>query len=135
MKVKIIIERTASGHYSAHMEEDNKVSFGLLGEGNTVSETIEDFRAGYEEMREVYCEQKRDFPELEFDFRYDVASFLEYYSKILSKSALENITGIHQKQLGHYASGYRQPRPETVKKIETSLHSLARELSQVQFNI
>ncbi|MDR1628985.1 MAG: helix-turn-helix transcriptional regulator [Oscillospiraceae bacterium] len=117
------------------MAEDTKVSFGLLGEGSTVSDTVEDFRIGYEEMKDIYHEQQREFPELEFDFRYDVASFLDHFSKIFSKSALESVTGIHQKQLGHYASGHRQPRPETVKRIETSLHSLAKELSQVQFNV
>jgi hypothetical protein len=100
MKVKIIIERALSGRYSAYMAESNKIPFGLLGEGNTISDTIEDFRIGYEEMREVYREQRRDFPELEFYFRYNFASFLEYYAKTFSASALKSIAGIHRKQLG-----------------------------------
>ena len=132
-KIKVTIERNTAGRYSAYLAENNKISFGLLGEGDTVAATIEDFRIGYEEMREVYAADNRNFPELEFEFFYDVASFLEHFSKMFSKSALENITGIHQKQLGHYASGHRHPSQGTVKKIETSLHQLAGELSQVKF--
>ena len=61
--------------------------------------------------------------ELEFDFHYDVCSFLGYYSGILSKSGksgLERVTCINQKQLWHYSSGNRYPKPATARKIQVS---------------
>jgi hypothetical protein len=72
-------------------------------------------------------------PELDFEIRYDVSSFLDYYSGILSKSGLEKITGINQKQLWHYSSGNRIPKQQTAKKIQEHIHHFADELKQVHF--
>jgi transcriptional regulator with XRE-family HTH domain len=52
---------------------------------------------------------------------------------MLSKSGLEKITGINQKQLWHYASGLRKPSPATIHKIETGLHNFADAIKQVRF--
>ncbi|KAA6331830.1 hypothetical protein EZS27_019609 [termite gut metagenome] len=80
MKVDVIIERGESGFYSAYMDYDD-FDFGLYGGGYTVEETIKDFLEGKEFMRESYKEEGRSFPEdLGFNFKYDVPSFLAYYS-------------------------------------------------------
>ena len=43
------------------------------------------------------------------------------------------ITGVNQKQLGHYISGYRHPSQKTAKKIEDGVHRFSQELSAVRF--
>ena len=43
MKVQVIIERGADGTFDANMEFINSIPFGLLGQGKTVSEAIDDF--------------------------------------------------------------------------------------------
>lgn len=48
--------------------------------------------------------------EYEFEYKFDVESLLFFYEKILSKAALERLTGINQKQLSHYACGRSKPR-------------------------
>lgn len=58
----------------------------------------------------------------------DVESVLDFYSGIFTKAGLERITGINQKQLWHYASGARKPRPEQAVKLESALHKLGEEL-------
>jgi len=70
---------------------------------------------------------------LEFEFEYDVDSFLNYYAGILSKSGLERVTGVNQKQLWHYSSGKRKPSKKTILKIQKGLHKFAEELRQVRF--
>jgi hypothetical protein len=52
---------------------------------------------------------------------------------MLSKSGLETITGINQKQLWHYSSGRRKPTVRTARKVQERIHSFARNLSQVHF--
>lgn len=79
MKAEVIIERGSDGTYSAYIGSDN-VSFGLIGDGKTVQETIADFLNSAEEMKEYYKEQGKEFPEMEWKFKYDVASFLQYYA-------------------------------------------------------
>jgi hypothetical protein len=135
MKVKAFIERGTDGTYGVYIDlEENLLDYGVIGSGKTAKEAINDFLCCYDDMRQSFKKDNMPFQEVEFEFVYDVASFLNYYSKVFSKAGLERITGINQKQLGHYASGIKRPRPNTIKKIQTSLHNLATDLNQVQFN-
>lgn len=132
MKVDVIIESGINGTYSAYMDSNN-LSYGLIGDGNTVKETMDDFYNSYEEMKAYYKEIGKKFKELEFVFKYDVSSFLQYYSGILSLAGLEKLTGVNRGQLSHYATGYRKPSLKTVEKIEKKLQVFGHELSQVHF--
>jgi hypothetical protein len=69
--------------------------------------------------------------EYEFDYKWDVESLLYYYDGIITRSALEKLTGINQRQLGHYATGRSKPRPIQSKKIEKALHNLGDELNSI----
>ncbi len=132
MKLKVIIERGDDGTYGAYIDSDNP-PFGLLGDGDTAQEAIEDFYNSYEEMRELFKERKMKFTECEFEFSYDMASFLDYYGKVLSLAGLERLTGINQGQLSHYVTGRRKPSKKTVQKIEHRLKEFAKDLQQIQF--
>ncbi len=55
--------------------------FGVIGEGETVQETKMDFMSGVEDMRDYYKQEGKTFPEgVEFEFKYDLPSFLQYYA-------------------------------------------------------
>ena len=84
-------------------------------------------------MQEVYAEEGSKFPDVEFDFIYDMASFLNYYAYAFSLAGLARITGVNQGQLSHYVTGRRRPSKSTVEKIEQSLHDFANEIGQVKF--
>ena len=102
MKVTAIIEQNSKGRYSAYIN-DERIKFGILGEGNTVEETIKDFKIGYEEMRETYLEEGKTFQELEFDFKYDTVY------------------------------GRKRPTQKTVSKIRNPEHEFGRSLCQIDF--
>ena len=132
MKVDVIVEKGKDNLFSVNMDY-YEFDFGLSGFGKTASEAISDFYQCWKEARNMYNDEKKNIPELEFDIHYDVCSFLDYYGGILSKSGLEKVTGINQKQLWHYSSGKRHPKPATARKIQESLHRFAEDLRQVQF--
>ncbi|MDR2841052.1 MAG: DNA-binding protein [Paludibacter sp.] len=132
MKIKVIIEQNSKGRYSAYIDDDS-ITFGILGQGNSVNETIEDFKIGIEEMRETYKSVGKDFPELELEFKYDVSSFLSTYSNILTLSGLSRLTGINKGLLSHYATGRKRPRSSTVLKIKKSVHNFGNSLMDVDF--
>ena len=67
----------------------------------------------------------------EFEYKFDVESLLYCYDGIFTRSAISRLTGINQKQLGHYACGRSQPRPVQRKKIASALHKLGEELLAV----
>ena len=132
--VKAFIERGKDGNYSVYVDlEDKTLNYGIHGTGKTAKEAVNDFMSAYEAMKAFHHQKNKEFVEAHFEFVYDVPSLLSYYSDILSFAGLHRLTGINQAQLSQYVTGYRKPGPKTVRKIETSLHSFAKELSQVQF--
>jgi predicted PolB exonuclease-like 3'-5' exonuclease len=131
-KVKVIIERGNDNRYSAYMD-CYEFDFGLAGFGDSVKTAMNDFYKCYNEEKEMCLNEGKEIPELEFDIYYDVCSFLDYYGGILSKSGLEKVTGINQKQLWHYSSGKRRPKHATAKKIQEKVHRFAEDLSRLQF--
>ena len=133
MKVKAFIERGNYGSYGVYVDlEDKTLNYGIIGDGKTVKEAIDDFCNSYNEMLELYKSENKYFKEANFEFKYDTASFLAYYSNVLSLAGLGRLTGIAQGQLSHYVTGRRKPSQKTVQKIEKSLHKFAEEISQVQ---
>lgn len=130
-KVKVYIEKGVD-EYSAYMD-DTPLAYSCIGEGDTVEETIADFKAAYEEMREHFKSSGDYFEEVEFAFYYDIPSFLQEYAYAFTLAGLERITGVNQKQLGHYISGYRKPSQKTIRRIEEGIHRFSEQLGAVKF--
>lgn len=130
-KVKVFIEKSDYG-FSAYMD-DTPLDYSCIGEGKTVDETIADFRQAYADMREYYREEGKPFEEIEYEFYYDTASFLDEYCKAFSLAGLERITGVSQAQLGHYLHGRRKPSARTIARIQEGVRRFARDLTAVRF--
>lgn len=129
--LRIIIER-AENNYSAYIDGID----GIIATGKTVDEIkanmVESINAFIEECKDLGCEIPKELQgDYELNFKMDVKSLLDFYSGVFSKAGLERITGINQKQLWHYASGNRNPRPEQSLKLETALHKLGEELLSI----
>jgi predicted RNase H-like HicB family nuclease len=130
-EVTAFIER-AENNYSAYL---NGID-GVVATGSSVDEIKTNMVAAIgvfiEECKDLGCEIPEELQgDYELSFKMDVKSLLDFYSGIFSKAGLERITGINQKQLWHYASGGRKPRPEQVTKLETALHKLGAELLSI----
>ena len=113
--------------------DDTPLDYSCLGEGKTVEGTIADFNNAYEEMRKHYLMNGKSFEEIEYEFFYDTASFLEEYCKAFSLAGLERITGVSQTQLGHYLHGRSKPSRKTIDRIESGVRKFAKELTAVRF--
>lgn len=129
-KVKIIIEKSKD-MFSAYAENVE----GVYGGGDTVEEARQSVVDAIRLLKEH--NKKENVPavlrgEYQLVYKFDVESFLMYYRKIFTKSGLERLTGINQRQLQHYSSGLKKPRPEQARKIETALHKLGSELLAIE---
>jgi hypothetical protein len=131
-KVTAVIERAGDGTYSIYMDADD-MDYLVTGTGKTVDEARKTFEDGYEDIRRYYEEEGKDFEDVEFVFKYDMASFLSYYSKVLSLAGLSRLTGINQQQLSHYVTGRRNPSEKTVEKMQEAIHNFGQDLSSVRF--
>ncbi len=130
-QVQAIIERAADGTYSVFMDAD--MDYLITGTGKTAEEAIQCFKDGYEDTKRFYAEEGLAFEQVEFAYKYDMASFLSYFSKAFSLAGLSRITGINQGQLSHYMTGRRTPSAKTVEKIQNSVHAFAKDLESVTF--
>ena len=129
--VKVFIEKAEFG-YSAYMEEAG-LDYGCTGEGATVEEAIEDFKQSYKDIKAYYNRHNKPFEEIQYEFYYDTASFLQEFVKAFSLAGLERITGISQTQLGHYLHGRRKPSRKTINKIQSGIAAFANELTAIKF--
>ena len=130
--VRVFIERSKDGSYSAYMPDDNNLPYGVIGEGESAENAMKDFKAVYEALKEAAVEKNRDFEEVDFIFSFDIPSFLGYYSDFISYKGLAKLTGVSASQLSQYISGYRVPSQKTTEKIQKALHTIGNELSSLQ---
>ena len=132
MKVLKAIIETTENNYSAYI----KGLDGIVATGSTISEIEVHLVEALNDYKDTCRELKCDIPEQLVDdytieFSMDVKSLLSIYSGIFTKSGLERLTGINQKQLWHYANGKSVPRKAQASRIETALHRLGNELISV----
>lgn len=123
--IKIIIEKSKD-HYSAYAENIENI----YGSGNSIDEAKDSIVKSIKLIKKY---NKSNLPKaLQSDYllvyKLDTQSFLNYYKGIFTNASLERITGIKQKQIQHYASGLKKPRPLQKQKIQQSLHALGHEL-------
>jgi predicted RNase H-like HicB family nuclease len=126
-KITVTIER-GQDHYAAWANEIP----GIYAAG----ETIDAVKNDVQNAIRIYKKNNSNIPEelkgnIDIKWNFDVESFMEYISGTFSKRALSRMTGINEKQLGHYASGLKKPRPATVEKIENALRQFVNDMSQV----
>lgn len=70
MIATVIIEQGADGTYGAYIADGN-LPFGAIGDGRTVAEAIADFKNSIKEMKKYYESEGKEFPDIQFDYKYD----------------------------------------------------------------
>lgn len=128
-KLIIVIERS-SNHFGAYSENCD----GIYAAGDSLdavkTDTFEAIRILKENLPETQWPVilKGDF---EVEWKIDVPSFLEYYSKYMSLAGMEKMTGVNQKQLSNYMNHRSVPRPRQTKRIRDGIHRFAEELLSI----
>ena len=123
--ITVIIERNNDGSYTAVPQHKHKIGF--IGMGKTVGEAMDDLGNSYSEAKELLP----SLPEMEFSYKFDTASFLQYINGRLNLADLQNITGINRHQLSHYATGKSHPSSKTVQRIQEGITRFSEELRMV----
>ena len=102
--------------------------------------TLEGVKQAYTEALELHLQGLRaDGDEIpaalqgkyRLDYVLNVRDLLHYFEGVLTRSALSRVTGINERQLGHYITGHRKARPDQRKKIVEGLHRIGKEINSV----
>ena len=130
---KVIVEVNYTGkNYGAHLPELQ----GVVSTGESLEEVVRNIREAVDFHLDGMREDGAAVPavfdgEYEFEYRLTTEALLHAYRGIFTKAALARITGINERQLWHYESGIRKPRPAQRKRIEDGLHKLAAQLLSI----
>lgn len=102
--------------------------------------TLEGVKKAYSDALKFHLEGMVDdgdeIPEIlknqyNLDFELNIRAILHYFDGILTRSAISRVTGINQRQLGHYVSGHRKPRPEQQRRIVEGIRKIRKEIDSV----
>lgn len=130
---KILVHITWLDNYGAYSDVVN----GCVA----THDTLEGVKQAYREALELHLQGMReDGDEIpselqhpyELRFVLNTQALLKHYDGILTRAAISRLTGINEKQLGHYIQGVRTPRKEQRARIINGLHNLAKELESVE---
>ena len=69
--------------------------------------------------------------EYELEFELTTQALLRSIEDKITLTAIHKATGINVKQLSHYTTGEKNPRPVQRERIVNGIHSIARELAAV----
>ena len=65
------------------------------------------------------------------EYELQTSALLHIFDGVLTRAALSKVTGINERQLGHYAQGIRTPRPQQREKIVQGIHQSGRQFLSV----
>jgi hypothetical protein len=123
----------AEHNYSAVLELPDEVIVvthkNFEGIKQAVKDSLDFSKEGHLESGDVVPDWVKDGYEI--DYKMEISALLQYFDGILTRSALSRITGINERQLGHYATGHRKPRAKQRERIIEGFHRLGKEFSSV----
>lgn len=106
------------------------------------NKTIEGIKQDFEESLrfhiEAMVEDGESVPEwlanghYKIEYSLSVSALLRQAERFTTMAAISRVTGINQKQLSHYASALKIPRPAQRERIINGLHEIGREFLAVQ---
>jgi len=95
--------------------------------------TLEGVKLAYASALEFHLKGLRkdgdEIPEVlqgDYELSYELTTraILHHIDGVITRAALARISGINEKQLGHYMTGHRNPRPAQQQKIIDGIHRI-----------
>lgn len=125
------VSQADDGSFWCHTERDVFDS-GLNGAGDTVAEAKADLLQCLEESRKDVLERGGKVYDVEFEYRYDLQSFFEYFS-FLNVSDIAKRAGINPSLMRQYTSGVKNAGEKTYRRLSACMANISKELSAATF--
>lgn len=133
MKTTAIVELWDDKTISIYVPEFE--GFNLNGQGKTVEDAKKSLMNAVEDYKEMFVLQGKEIPvslsEIEFEYKYDIASFFECF-KFISVSTFAKYAGINPSLMRQYKQRIAFASESQKAKIEEAIHKAGSELLAVQ---
>jgi predicted RNase H-like HicB family nuclease len=131
MRTTALIEKGKDGTFGIFTPD---IETTIIGEGTTVAEAKADFENSVQEIISAYREAGDELPaelkNIKFVYKYDIASLFDYYS-FINVSKFAQVAGINASLMRQYRMG-QYISENQMRKIETTLHNVGKELSSIK---
>ena len=134
---KIQVKIGWSGNNYSCVAEDKVLNGIVVVTNKTLEGLKKDFKESLQFHIEGCIHSGDKFPEwlltenYEIEYITETSALLHSLDGILTRSAIARVSGINERQIGHYASGIRTPRKIQRNKIINAIHTISKELSNV----
>lgn len=132
-KIKVMIE-WAGNNYSAGTGKINGV---VISTGKTLDKVKNKFKEAFEFHIKGSLKDGDKLPNYilkgnyELDFELGASAMLHLADGLISRSAISKATGINEKQLSHYLTGYRVARETQNKKIAAGILNISKRINEL----
>ena len=131
MKVQIIVEQASDSKFWCYTEQGIG-DVGLSAIGDSVAAAKADLMECYEEARQDAEENGKTFPEVEFEYKYDLQSFFNYFS-FLNVSDIAKRAGINPSLMRQYVSGVKTAGEKTYQRLNACMSDIKADLQAAVF--
>ena len=132
MKTTAIVEMWDDKTISVYVPEFD--GFSLNGQGNTVEEANQALIEAVNDYKTMLSETGKEVPaslsDIEFDYKYDIASFFECF-KFISVSTFAKYAGINPSLMRQYKQRIAFASEAQKSKIEEAIHRAGSEMLAV----
>lgn len=130
---KVIINVDWDKNYGASPENEN---IAVVVTGKTLDEIKERMEISLRRHIAGMLADGDPIPEefsgdFELEYRLDIRALLHWTEGIVPRKALARVAGINLQQLSHYATGWRNPKPEMQQRIVKGIQEIGRQLMSV----
>ena len=125
-KLLAIVERGKGKRNFACFAPETVENHGLAGYGGTSREAMDDIMVSLQEVKEDFAKEGKEFPDVEFDFRFDVGAFFDYYP--IDVTAFAKYIGMNASVLRQYVTALRTPKEENIRRIREGINKLSEDL-------
>jgi hypothetical protein len=135
-KIKVLVG-FENKNYSATTDDYSRLNGIVIATGNSFDKLKKEFESALKFHIEGCVEDGDALPQwllsgnYEIEYELTTSALLHSLDGILTRAAIARVSGINERQLGHYALGIRNPRPEKRKQIVNGIHQISRELASV----
>lgn len=130
-KVLVTISQAPDGTYWCHTEKP-VYGGGLNSAGRTVREAKDDLMICLEDARQDFIEEGGKDYEVQFEYKYDLQSFFEYFS-FLNVSDVARRAGINPSLMRQYVSGVKNAGEKTYARLSVCMSAITKELQAASF--
>ncbi|MBR2155055.1 MAG: type II toxin-antitoxin system HicB family antitoxin [Bacteroidaceae bacterium] len=128
----VSIEKQNDGTYIAYNKDGE--GFTAIGTGDTIKDAREDFFNSIEEVKESYKDRGINAPAALMEtptFKFDLASFFEYYS-FINATAFARKIGINDSLMRQYKQGKTYISELQLQRIQTAINSIGADFQSLR---